>query len=69
MKKKKRLYSCKQVTTSFLEFQRINTLQTLLQDANSQHFRQSSFQLQSLAVGSMVKPLNDSIIDHFKKLK
>ena len=40
----------------------------LPQGAYSQHFRQGSFQLRSLAIESKGKPLNDSIVDYFKKL-
>ena len=58
----------KQLTTNFLELQRINIQQTLHQGANSQRFHRGSFQFRSLATESKGKRLNDSTVDYFKKL-
>ena len=41
----KKILLRKHETAYFLEFQRINTFQTLHQGVNSQHFRRGSFQL------------------------
>ena len=65
---KKFLFSHKQITTYFLESERINTLQTFPEGVNSHCFLQGSFQLLSWAMESKGKPLKDSIIDYFKKL-